>query len=107
MSSSDLELQPTAGRGGSTLPVGVSRKWKIVLAAAFLLGAVAVVGVCATAVGLGVTATTSGRSMSEEGMNKEARTLGDSGEKEVSCSCYVRCLDSPVFSALVVIAVEA
>jgi hypothetical protein len=82
MSSSDVESQPSTGRGGSIMPVGISRKWKIVLAAAFLLGAVAVVGVCATAVGLGVTATTSGRSMSEEGINKEARSLGGNGEKE-------------------------
>ena len=88
MSSGDIESQPSAGRGGSLLPAGgVSRKWKIILAAAFLVGAVAVVGVCATAVGLGVVGARSG---GEEGTSQgERRSLGINDGEVVSCSCYV------------------
>ena len=108
MSSGDIEFQPTAGKGGSILPVGITRKWKIIIGAAFLLGAVAIVGVCATAVSLGVvTGTQNGRSGSEEGMGKEARSLNDNGRKEVSCICYARCFHSRVLSALVVIVEDA
>ena len=91
MSSGDIESQPSAGRGGSLLPAGgVSRKWKIILAAAFLVGAVAVVGVCATAVGLGVVGTRDARSGGEESTSQgERRSLGINDGEVVSCSCYV------------------
>jgi hypothetical protein len=73
MSSSDIESLPTANTGGS---LTLSRKWKIVASVAFLLGAVATAGVCATAVGV---ATTSGGGGSE-GAGEDTRSLPVGGE---------------------------
>ena len=83
MSSSDLESQQTSSRGLSS----ISRRGKIILSLALLLGAVAAVGVCAAAVGLGVASSNSGGS--EQPTNEETRSLSGTGEvsdRKVICA---------------------
>ena len=78
MSSSDIESQPTSSRSPLKL-IAISRRAKIILSVAFLLGAVAAVGVCAAAVGFSVAGSNGGRS--DEGANVGTRSLSESSNE--------------------------